>query len=198
MGEETGFQGDNFRGRKITTIEEGEIVNRDDPEGRCRVKVRIPGLIDTESAWASPGGGGAAQFGKNSVPPLGATVDVYFIHGDIERPKYMLGDHGVVAGVDQKFPEHVSPDVHVFGIGPFRLVIDNTDGQKLATAKVVKVVGEEEETVVSAEFNYEDNSLYIDVASALGLHAGAILDIDCEGDVQVKGRKVMPNPKPIN
>jgi hypothetical protein len=198
MGRETGFDGDGFKGRKILGLQEGEVVRRDDPEGRSRVKVRIAGLIDTESAWASPGGGGAKYFGKNSVPPLGATVDVLFVNGDIERPKYWCGDHGVVDGESQVFPEHTSPDVHVFGIGPFRLVIDNTDGQKSATAKAVREVDGVEESMIEVVFNYEDNSLFARAESAVGLLAGAILDLDSGGDVQVKGRKLLPSRRTIN
>ncbi len=194
----TGFKGDDFDGGKLLGFYSGTVVRRDHPEHRAFVKVRIPGLIETESAWARPFGGGAPQWGSNDVPPLGCDVDVVFINGDPDRPKYFPAEHGFVDGKSEAFPEHEDPDVHVFGRGPFRLVIDNRENQKLARFKIVRVVQGEEEDIAWLDFNYEDNSVELYATSALGLHAGAILDIDCEGDIQIKGRKVMPSGKAIN
>lgn len=183
----------------------GTVTKRIDPLNLSRIKVRIPGILEPETAddgpWALPRGGGSAQWGRNSVPPLDADVYVQFINGDIEKPCWEPGWHGnpLVDGVpkSEAFPEHESPDVHVFGVGPFRIVVDNREGQKSAIWKAVKVVGQEEQTIISLEYNYEDNSAILSCESALGIEAGAIVNIDAPS-VQIAGRKVTPSPKPIN
>jgi uncharacterized protein involved in type VI secretion and phage assembly len=170
-----------------------------------RVKVRIPALLepdDTDAGpWAFPKGGGSANWGKNSVPPLGADVFIMFINGDIERPVWEPANHGrpVIDGQAQSeaFPEHQDPDIHVFGIGPFRLVIDDRAGNRSAIFKMVKTVGTEEQPIVWLEYNYETNSAQVYATSALGLKSEALLDIDAPA-VQIKGRKVTPLNKAIN
>jgi len=105
----------------------GTVVRRDDPENLGRVKVEVPGIIEGESAWALPEGGGAPQFGSVSVPPLGAVVYVTFVNRNENTPVYRPGWFGKPDGVSEMFPEHVHPDVHVFGMGPFRVVVDLRD-----------------------------------------------------------------------
>ena len=183
----------------------GVVTKRDDPERLCRIKVRIPAILEPQSEgdgpWAYPKSGGSAQWGKNSVPPLGAAVFVQFINGDIEKPIWEPGWHGkpLVDGQvkSEAFPEHQDPDIHVFGIGPFRLVIDDREGQRSAVFTVVKEVNGTEESMASLEFNYEDNSVILSCESALGLKSGAIIDMDAI-TVQVAGRKITPSNKPIN
>jgi hypothetical protein len=189
----TGFGGDQFDGQPLFGVYAGKILRRDDPEKRGRVKVVIPGIVEPESAWALPRTGGARRWGANDVPPQDADVWVQFVNGDVNVPIYEPADHAFDKdGKPEAFPEHEHPDVSVWGRGPFRLVIDNREDQQTATLKIVRVVGENEEAVVWLTFNYDDNSCELYATSALGLHAGGILDIDCDGDVQVKGRKVMP------
>jgi len=196
-GNRTGFDGDDFNGRKIPFIEEGTVIDRDDPLGLGRIRVKIPGIMES-SAWARPSGGGSLKYGKNDVPPLYSTVDVYFIHGEPNAPKYILGSHGIVNNEKETFPEFTDPDIHVFGIGPFRLVINNIEGQKSAKFKMVREINSGETETVAIDFNYEDNSLFLSADSALGLHSNAMLDLDCEGDVQIKGRKILPSKKAID
>lgn len=190
---------------KLFGIYSGVIVKRDDPMFLSRVKVSVPGIIepdgDNDGPWAFPRGGGSPQYGKNSVPPNGGDVLVQFVNGDINKPLWEPAWHGIpIVDGQQKseaFPEHDSPDVHVFGVGPFRVIVDDRDGQRSATLKIVKEVSGEERTVASLDFNYEDNSAILSCASALGLQSGAIIDIDAP-TIQVLGRKITPSSKPIN
>lgn len=182
----------------------GFVTQRDDPEMLSRIKVRIPGILEIESAddgpWALPKGGGSKNWGRNSVPPLGAAVWVQFINGDVNKPVWEPGWHGKPevngAPESEAFPEHEDPDIHVFGVGFCRLVIDDREGQRSATFKVVKKVAGNEETMASLTLNYEDNSLLLFVESALGLNA-SMIDMDAI-TVQIAGRKVTPSTKPIN
>ena len=62
----------------------GEVVDREDPEGIGRVRVRIPGLVEPASNWAFPlgtVGGGSDRRGFYSVPEKGAEVGVLFTTG---------------------------------------------------------------------------------------------------------------------
>lgn len=75
---------------------EGTVVARDDPKNLHRVKVQIPGPWEVSSPWISPSGagyGGAALKGNFESPPLGAIVQVVFIAGNRENPRYITGDH---------------------------------------------------------------------------------------------------------
>ncbi len=196
----SGFSGDNHGGEMLHGLYLGTIINRDDPDGNARVRVRIPGMIE-QSNWARPKGGGHKQWGSNDVPPLDADVYVQFINGNPELPVYEPADHGVRPQADgqeetERFPEFEGPDVHVWGRGPFRLVVDNREGQRQAMMKIVREVNDVEEDVVWIAFNYEDNSLLLHVESALGLE-GTILDAKFP-TIQLNGRKLVPNGKPVN
>jgi hypothetical protein len=191
---------------KFNGLYEGVVTFRDDPLLLSRIKVRIPGILTPESAdhgpWAWPrGAGGSKQFGKNSVPPLDADVLIQFVNGDINYPVWETAWHGIpiIDGQprSEAFPEHEHPDIHVFGIGGFRLVIDDRQGQRSATFKVVKMVAGKEEAVAWLEFNYETNSAQLWADSAVQVAGGALVDVDGSA-VQVRGRKVMPSSKPIN
>jgi len=78
----------------------GVVVKRNDPLKLGRVKFRIPGLIEEESAWAWPfgcpgGGGGKKRIGIKFVPRLDAEVVVLFHLGDIDHPYYAPGNWGL-------------------------------------------------------------------------------------------------------
>jgi uncharacterized protein involved in type VI secretion and phage assembly len=188
-------------------IYSGTITYRDDNEGLGRVKVQIPGIFSpgrsNEGPWCFPRGGGSKNWGKNDVPPLGSDVLIQFINGNIDRPIYEPAWHGKPLNKEtnqqesEVFPEFEHPDVHVFGRGWLRLVIDDREGQRVARLKAVKEIDGKEEDVVWIEFNYEDNALQFHGVSAVGVSAEAIIDIDAPA-VQVRGRKVVPNNKPIN
>jgi uncharacterized protein involved in type VI secretion and phage assembly len=71
----------------------GVVTNNTDPDKLGRVKVKFPGLTDTdESAWArvvSTGAGSAR--GLQVIPDVGDEVLVGFEHGDLTRPLVLGG-----------------------------------------------------------------------------------------------------------
>jgi hypothetical protein len=82
---------------RIPDPKAGVVVDRQDPLSLHRVRVRIPGIIEPASAWASPltmGGGGPGR-GGHVVPELGADVLVFFVGGDPERPMYAAAGWGL-------------------------------------------------------------------------------------------------------
>jgi len=194
MGQ-TGFGDDAFEEQRLTGLYAGLVIDRQDPEGLGRVRVQIPGIVD-ESAWALPKGSGAAQWGSNIVPPEGADVYVQFVNGRIDRPVYEPGWPGNPTSGKETFPEFEDPDVAVFGIGPFRMVIDNREGQETATVKMIRDVNGNEESMVEFTLELASNSFSGFVQTALILEAGGIVDIDAN-QVQIRKRVVMPIPRPI-
>jgi len=169
-----------------TTFAEDDLIGR--------IKVSIPGWIE-ETAWAQPlGWGGSAQFGINAVPPIGADVAVFFPNGKIDRPLWIAGP----PGRGEVFPEFVHPDVMVMGTESFRFVHDQREGQRFAALRVIKTIGDAEEAVVEVLFNIEENGLRVFCESALGLESGSLINADANGgDIQIRGRKVLPSSKPI-
>jgi hypothetical protein len=178
---------------------EGTVVARDDPEGIDRVRVRIPGICEPESAWALPEGAGAPQWGTDDVPPLDAVVWVQFVNGDPDRPVYRPGWRAKPGGQSWAFPEHTAggPDVHVWGRGPVRLIVDDRAGQRYAAMRVIKTVGGEEQVIAEIKFDVEGNALRIFATTGVLIETLGQLTIDSTGDVQVKGRKVMPGTRPL-
>jgi hypothetical protein len=201
----TGFEGDRRNvGEQLPLLYLGTVIERQDPDDRGRVRVRIPGVME-RSPWAIPRGGGSSNEGAVSVPPLNADVFVQFVNGDPDVPVYERADFGVVNEQNETFPEHTDPDIHVFGIGPFRIVVDNRTGEdadsRTVRAKLVKTVVTsgnvtEEQDIAWIEIS-EENSIHIYASSAVGIEAGAIVDIDAP-TVQVKKRKVGSTTRPIN
>lgn len=182
-----------LEGAPLHGIWPGTVVDRNDPLKLGRIKVSVPGILEDDSAWALPRAGGAPQFGCVNVPPIGADVFVQFLGGRIEKPIWEPGPHGLEEG----FFEHVDPDTHVFGIGPFRLLIDNREGQRELHAYVVRDVAGTEERVIELEVNFETNSARLFATTALQLEAIGLVDINANGDVQVKGRKILPRDATI-
>jgi uncharacterized protein involved in type VI secretion and phage assembly len=94
---------------------EGTVADTADPKGVGRVRVNVPGVAEP-TGWARPisPGGGAARRGSWSIPPLGATVLVWFVQGSPDRPVYIGGYWGSAVpgaaddgGVGTEAPERV-------------------------------------------------------------------------------------------
>lgn len=116
---------------KINSLQIGEVVDRDDPLGLGRIRIRIPGLIEPASNWAWPlgsSGGGSEDEGFFNVPQVGAEVAVLFKNGSPDHPYYMPANWG-----DNEVPEASDggdPDVKVIGLKDYDLVSDTRDATK--------------------------------------------------------------------
>ncbi|MCP4568966.1 MAG: hypothetical protein GY841_15430 [FCB group bacterium] len=174
----------------------GFIVKREqdppnDPEAANmdvlgRVKVRVPGKW-AESAWAWPlGFGGSAQWGKNVVPPMGATVAIWAVEGDEDKLFYVPANHAK----EMTFPEFEHPDIIVMGDKFLRLIYDRRDGQRYAAAQVVKEVNGEESLICEVRFDIEGNSVRIRSETAMVIESGGHLSIEADGDIEIGGRKL--------
>ncbi len=111
-------------------LETGVVIDRDDPEKLCRVRIRIPGLMEEGTGWALPFGGrsgGAAQRGSNGAPPLGADVVVFFKRGNVDDAFYSAGWHG---RSEQLTESDGDPDVYQFETETYTVQIDERVGAK--------------------------------------------------------------------
>ena len=199
----SGFDGDEFGGMRYHGLYMGKVVNREDPNGDGRVRVQIPGLIDDASAWAKPKGMGYIKWGAIRVPPLEADVYVQFLNGELDQPVYEPADAGTRGqeGEREMFPEFEHPDIIVAGFGPFRLVIDTRDDPDaglVPSLRIKQVASLESGETDTAWFELRENSAQMRGDSVAQVTSGALTDIDSDGDVQVKRRKVMPTEKPIS
>lgn len=122
---------------RYTALYMGVVVDREDPEGLGRVRVRIPGLVEPASAWAFPlgtVGGGSAARGFFAVPEEGAEVGVLFHQGDIDHPFFLAGHWGKPGGVSevptpvQSLSKDEAPQIRVFETGRFLLIFDDRSG----------------------------------------------------------------------
>ena len=114
---------------KLTGMYTGQVVKRDDPLNLGRVKVRVKGLCEPESAWAFPMGGGSVNWGFFFVPKLNAEVAVWFRDGDIQLPYYRPANWG-----KNELPDHLDgdPDKAGFAFGPVRVIVDQVaDGGRV-------------------------------------------------------------------
>jgi hypothetical protein len=175
---------------------EAVVVNRNDPKGWGRVTVRIEGKMK-ESVWARPQGSGAPNWGGTRVPPVGAIVLVDFIRTDSEFPSYRPGWIVAPGGVSTAVKEFESPDVAYDSLGPFRLVVDNREGQKSATFAMVKEINGEEKNLAELTFDFENNTVRLAAVTGIKIESKGLIDIDAN-TLQIKGRIVNPNGRPVN
>lgn len=183
---------------RYTALYIGEVVDREDPEGLGRVRVRIPGLVDPASPWAFPlgtVGGGSDRRGFFSVPEKGAEVGVLFHQGDVDHPFYLCGHWGKPNGQTEvpeparELPKEEAPHVRAFETSRFLLVFDDRAGKEAFLVKDKKS-GDE------IEFDGAAMGITIKATSALLLRADGIVNIE-GATVQINGRLVLPGPKPI-
>lgn len=70
----------------------GTVTDNNDPEGRCRIRVEIPGVLDGSTGWCTPSlpyAGDGCGFAL--VPPVGALVHVQWPRGDRTAPPIWSG-----------------------------------------------------------------------------------------------------------
>lgn len=140
---------------KLLSMQVGVVVDNTDPEKLGRVRVRIPGLIETKSAWALPmgaPGGGSGQRGFFDAPAVGADVCIWFKGGDIDHPHYLPSNWGRGQQPAKIQDSDVSPEdapkVHAYETDRWQMTFDDRPGKSLlqlrdkTTGDVVELDGE--------------------------------------------------------
>ncbi|GAG84386.1 unnamed protein product, partial [marine sediment metagenome] len=124
---------------------QGQVVDRNDPDGIGRIRVFIPGIFESPdySGWIKPFGLFDAVEGRGFfiVPSMDAMIMIVFLYGDALKTKnarYIVGPWGAPAGVTDVPSEAqvggvVSPDISVMAFNGFAIVVDERDTFKKAT-----------------------------------------------------------------
>lgn len=175
----------------------GTVTTEADPKGLGRVRVKIPGMCEPESAWAYPAGllgAGAADRGAFMVPPKHADVCVWFEQGDVDHPFYMGGNYGKPGGTSE-VPEpakSAGADAHkvqVLESDIWRCSMDNRAASPYLVIEN-KVTGDR------IEIDGLTAGILLDAKAALVLKAVGIVRIDGL-QVVINGRPVRPGADPI-
>jgi len=138
----------------------GTVTTRDDPMGLGRVRVRVPGLLEPQSAWALPiglPGAGEKDRGTFWVPEEGAEVALFFNMGDPDQPRYMAGHWGR-PNDEPDVPdasEGGNPDIRVLAFGGYDLIVDTRSDSK----KLTIIDKEKGENVLRLEAGSETTTL---------------------------------------
>lgn len=169
-------------------LEVGEVVDREDPRGLGRVRVRVPGILEPSSNWAWPlgaPGGGSSDRGLWWVPERGAEVGIFFKRGDVDHPYYLPANWGAPGG-NRESPDASDggdPDVRVLAFGAYDIVVDTRNPSKKLRI-VDKATG-------------EDNILEFDgVTRALKISATTAIQIQSSGQIDIQGLVVTINGIP--
>lgn len=174
------------------------VTNIEDPDGKCRVKLKFPWLDDTYvSDWArtvQPGAG--SERGFEILPEVGDEVLVAFERGEIGSPVVIGGLHN---GVDA--PPRPNAQVVTGGLVTKRLfrsrtghtvLIDDTEGPQ---GGITLFTGDSQTKVV---LNMGDNGITIEStkpvlmksSSTVSVEAGADLSLKADGAVSIQGATV--------
>ena len=177
---------------KLTAMYVGTIVSNKDPDKLGRVKVRIAGLVEPESAWAHPlgwPGAGGKQRGTFDVPPEGADVGVFFHMGDPDHPYYFGG----APGRGEAPPEVETPEdnvkVKVWEGARFRVLIDEREGKETYQIKDKK-----SEDVI--EFDGVNFGMHVKCTSTLFIECDGTFRVDA-AIIQFGDRVMIQNGKVI-
>lgn len=180
----------------------GKVIKRErdpdtDPETqtlsmRGLAKIEIPGIFD-EGVWARPKGSGSYRRGRMESPPIGCDVYVQFINGDPEMGIWEYAD----PSDDEVYPEYEHPDVAVDGDVSFRFVRDRRDGQQYAAWQIIKELNNIETVIAEIRFDIENNAIRLHADSTVSISSMGLVDISCNGDIQIAGRKISPVDRPL-
>lgn len=180
-----------MEGKPVYLPQVGTVVRVDDPHPRHRVKVVVPGLIDVESAWARPLGGGGPRRGVHVCPRVGDEVVVVPIAGSLDQLVYLAAWWG-----DGEEPEDLAslspadaPLVQVLEFSRHAVAVDEREGKQQLIVRD-KLTGD------AIVLDGVTGSVPVRATSALVLKADGLVSIEGAA-VTVNGRPVLADPKPL-
>jgi uncharacterized protein involved in type VI secretion and phage assembly len=186
-------------GRRYLAPYEGTVADNADPLRLGRVRVRIPGVCEPASAWALPFGGagaGSKQRGFYDPPDVGADVLVFFIAGDVDRPRYTPGHWGAPGGAAEtpgSAADEGSPGeavkIKAYETDRYKVEFDHRVG-KTRMVFLDKTSGD------MIEFDGVARAITIKATTSINIQALGAIDIKGTA-VTINGRLVAPTGTPI-
>lgn len=191
----SGHEHDGGPDPKFLALQVGTVVSNKDPRKLGRVQVKVPGVIEPNSAWAHPlglPGSGGKQRGMFAPPPEGAEVGVMFAGGDVDRPYYFCGYPGegeTATEVQEATVEEAADKVVIlYEDDRWKFALDHRDGKQRA-GLVDKL------TDYRMELDGKSGAAYVHAGTVL-IEADTLMKL--EGPmIQLGDRVVVPNGKPI-
>lgn len=181
---------------RFVAMYRGVVTRVDDPKGIGRVKVRVPGLLEPESAWALPMGvGNGPGRGVWFIPNVGSEVAVFLHQGDPDQPHYLAGNwtapRGVPAVPSPVAGRSVQDKPKVRCIETDRWVIVLDDNATTATLALVdKTSGD--------AIEYNGLTRQLTIRATVGITIESVGAIDIRGlAVTIQGRPVATSSEPI-
>lgn len=190
-----GTEHDDHPDPRYCAMYTGVVVDNADPEQLGRARLRIPGIVETSTAWALPmgaPGGGAPQRGFWDPPDVGAEVSVWFKAGDVDHPYFLPGNWGrgeqPTAVTSANSPAGAT-QIKTYETRRWSLTFDDRPGHALLqlkdkqTGDVIEIDG------VGKGINIEGSAM---------VHIKAVGPVVIEGlAITLNGRPVVPGGGPI-
>jgi hypothetical protein len=176
----------------------GEVVANNDPLRLGRVQVNVPGLLEP-SGWVLPRGFGGVHYDvprtrenykAEGVNRPGDEVEIVFIGGDCDQPRYSRAHGGIPDDAIPEVPDPVktmniedAPLIKAEQFGNWLLVCDDRPATKGMTIKDIHT-GEE-------FFIYDAVKMGLQIRSPGGLQLGSDGELKLFGLlVEIMGRRV--------
>ena len=187
------FESELDESERLSVPMPGVVVDREDPKGLLRVRVRVPGFFEPASPWARPLGigGGSKDRGLVSVPAVGATVVLFFLMGDRDKPVYLSAYWGLPDG-ESEVPEAAQvnpPDSHVFSSGTLSVELREVEDERRVRIK---------DHLTGDMFELDAEAHILTIRASVGIVLESSGQIEINGlNVAIKGRPVRPTNDPI-
>lgn len=166
----------------------GLVVNRDDPLGRKRLKIRVPRL-NMVTLWAEPCGIPDLDF---VVPSIGGQVWVEFEGGEVQFPIWQFGAIAIdktVKSVSGSPTRNTLAGRRVLGNeGGEEVILDSTRANQSAYLRCKPLAAEGVQSRIGVArgqqsiFAIGENDAYIKVGGTVYIEADGGLDIDVFGN----------------
>lgn len=185
----------------ILGLQIGTVMDNKDPEGRYRVQIEIPGLIDEGATtdWAPPLGtlGGGAARGGFVAPSIGSKVGVLFHNGDHESPYYLCGPwYDPPEGLETPAPANGkgadTARIACLQLGRFQFSVDERDDQLIFSAGAK----DDDGNGISVELDFKSKGIIISATTAILLKTLGLIHLDAL-TVRVQDRIVAISPRPV-
>ncbi len=185
-------------GNDLKGVYHGVVTSNADPLKLGRVRFRIPGAIEPESAWAFPCGGlmgGTRARGTFSVPKVGADVVCVFVGGDPDVPVFFSGHYG-----EEERPAYLDDDGSGSPVAPGDVehvtIIEAERWEVVLDSRPGKAKLRFRDKLTNDEILMEKGGINIEATSLINIKSSGGVNVD-GSTVTICERPVIRNGKPI-